>query len=107
MQRCTLGRWHYNEPCLCKNKQGNVIIINKSSFGPLETYEYGIDIHNKPYVKYQWQEDDYFDDTNYCKNISMDELIIQIDKLLYELDKEGLREWKALYIEIRNKLENR
>ena len=44
-----IGNWYYTKPDLIPNKNGDIVIIKRVSFGPLEAYEWGIDVNNTPY----------------------------------------------------------
>lgn len=92
-----IGRWYYEKPELSPNKEGNVVLISMKSFGPLEIFEWGTDRNNEPYELYQWLEDDFFENSNYCKNITKEELLKQIEKVISLFDKNGLSDWVDLY----------
>ncbi|MBQ8724558.1 MAG: hypothetical protein IJY74_02660 [Oscillospiraceae bacterium] len=62
-----IGKWVYHKPNLIPNENGNIIIITKLSFGPLEVFEWGIDSKRKPYEMYMWCENDFFKTDNYIK----------------------------------------
>lgn len=92
-----IGRWYYEKPDLSPNKDGNTVLISEKSFGPLEIFEWGLDCNNEPYELYQWLEDDFFEDSNYCKTITKDELLKQIDRAVSLFEKNGLSDWVGLY----------
>ena len=43
-----IEHWSYTKPNLIPKKDGNIVIIQKVSFGPLEMYEWGIYSNNIP-----------------------------------------------------------
>ena len=95
-----IGRWYYEKPDLSPNKDGNTVLISEKSFGPLEIFEWGLDCNNEPYELYQWLEDDFFEDSNYCRNITKEELLEQIDEVISLFEKNGLSDWVRLYTAI-------
>lgn len=99
-----IGRWYYVKPDLSPNKDGNIVLISEKSFGPLEIYEWGLDRNNKPYELYQWLEDDFFENSNFCKTIAKEELLRQIDRVILLFEKNGSSDWVDLYKAIINKL---
>lgn len=95
-----IERWLYSEPDLLPNKDGNIVLISKASFGPVEYYEWGIDSDNMPYECYKWLENDYFEDENYFKNIKKEELLKQINSTISLFRSNGLSEWADTYEKI-------
>ena len=53
-----IDRWFYNKPNLTPDKNGNIVLIHKVSFGPLECWEWGLDSDKIPYETYEWCEND-------------------------------------------------
>ena len=68
-----VGSWSYLMPDTEPNPNGRIVLIKKRSFGPLETYDWGIDVNGLPYEEYQWCENDLFENENYFKHISKKE----------------------------------
>lgn len=99
-----IGRWYYKEPDLSPNKEGNIVLISETSFGPLEQFEWGLDHNNNPYELYQWLEDDFSEDSNFCRTITKEELLKQIDRAISLFEKNGLSDWVDLYKAIFNRL---
>ena len=96
-----IGRWIYLKPNLTPDKKGNIVIIHKSSFFPLEYYEWGINEDKQAFERYQWCEDDFYEDINYCNKISRDQLIKEIDDLISILFKKGFNDWANVYKDIK------
>ena len=92
-----IEHWCYTKPDLVPNKNGDIVIIKKVSFGPLEVYEWGIDFNNTPYECYKWVENDFYDDENYRKNITREELFHQILSVVLLFKENGLSEWITIY----------
>ena len=69
-----IDRWCYTMPDYVPAEDGNIILISKKSFGPLEVYEWGLDNNNNPYERYEWLEDDFYEGYKYCKTITREEL---------------------------------
>lgn len=101
-----IDRWLYDKPDLSPNKEGNVVFISEKSVGPLEIFEWGLDQNNNPYELYKWLENDYFDDSNFCRTITKEELLKQIDRVISLFEKNGLSEWVDLYEVIIDRLNN-
>lgn len=99
-----IGRWHFTKPDLSPNKEGKTVLISMHSFGPLEVSECGLDENQKPYALYKWLENDFYADDNYCKPISKDELLGQIENVISLFEKNGLCEWIDLYKAIVDRL---
>ncbi len=92
---------------LTPDKDGNIVIIRLASFGPLEYYEWGINTDNQPYELYQWCEDDFYEDSNYCKIISKEELLKIIDNQIEISSKNGSSEDVSKYNDIKKWVESR
>ncbi len=92
-----IGNWYYTKPDLIPNKNGDIVIIKRVSFGPLEAYEWGIDVNNTPYELYKWAENDFYEDESYRKNITREELINQILSVILLFEENGLSEWVNIY----------
>lgn len=95
-----IGRWFYSKPDLTANEDGNIILISKMSFGPLEVYEWGIDSGGLPYESYKWLENDFFEDDNYFKYINKEDLLRQINSVVSLFRSNGLTEWADVYEKI-------
>ncbi len=92
-----IGRWVYHKPSLIPNEKGNVVIVSKVSFGPLEAYEWGIDSGGNPYETYKWCENDFFEHENYYKNITAAELKLQTRKIIRAAESCKLSDWIVIY----------
>ncbi len=92
-----IGNWYYTKPDLIPNKNGDIVIIKRVSFGPLEAYEWGMDVNNTPYELYKWAENDFYEDESYIKNITREELINQILSVILLFEENGLSEWVNIY----------
>ncbi|MDE6780345.1 MAG: hypothetical protein K2J40_02655 [Ruminococcus sp.] len=90
-------RWVYNKPSLTPDKNGNIVLIHKVSFGPLECWEWGIDCAGKPYELYQWCENDLYEDENYTKNISCSELKQKLNYMTELVSDTELSDWSEIY----------
>ena len=42
-----IEKWVFNKPKLMPNQDGNIILISKGCFGPVEVYEWGIDANKQ------------------------------------------------------------
>lgn len=92
-----VDRWVYHKPSLIPDKNGNIVIISKCSFGPLEVYEWGIDSNGKPYEMYKWCENDLYEDENGTKNITFAELGRKTDEVRQSAADNGLSDWVGIY----------
>lgn len=90
-------RWVYHKPRLALDKNGNIVVIHKASFGPLEVFEWGIDCSGKPYEMYKWCENELYVDENGTKDISFEELGRNIDEVCALASENGLSEWVRTY----------
>ncbi|MGN0677238.1 MAG: hypothetical protein ACI4K5_05795 [Ruminococcus sp.] len=99
-----IDSWCYTKPDLVPNTDGDIVIIKKLSFGPLEIYLWGIDSNNTPYELYEWVENDFYADTNYRKNISKEELLNQINSVISLFANNELSEWATIYKKIFERL---
>ena len=97
-----IGRWCYLMPDTEPNNEGRIVLIRKASFGPLEVYDWGIDAEGLPYEEYEWCENDWFEDDNYFRHISKEELIEQIEKLIGTFTEHGVPEWADAYKNVLN-----
>lgn len=89
--------WIYDRPDLSSDKEGNIVLFSKKCLGPLEIFEWGLDQDQNPYERYAWLEDDYFEDLNYCRTITKEELLKQIAIAVALFEENGLSEWVHLY----------
>lgn len=92
-----IGRWIYTKPNLSPNEKGNIVLISEKSFGPLEIFEWGLDPKGTPYELYEWLENDFFEDSNYCKTITKEEWLKQINRVISLFDKNEFFQWSNLY----------
>ncbi len=97
VEEVAIERWYYIKPDLVPNKDGNIILISKKSFGPLEVYEWGIDSDKNAYERYQWLENEFFEDTSYCITIERERLLKQIYSVISLFRDNGLPEWADFY----------
>lgn len=72
-----IEHWCYTKPELIPNENGDIVIIKKMSFGPLEVYEWGIDFNNTPYEWYNWVENDFYKYENYKKILQKKNYLIK------------------------------
>lgn len=93
VEEVSIGRWYYTKPDFVPNKEGNIALILKMSFGPLEVYEWGIDSDKNAYERYQWLENEFFEDTSYCITIEKEKLLEQIHSVISLFRDNGLPEW--------------
>ena len=91
-----IGRWSYLFPDTERNAEGRIVLIEKRSFGPLETYDWGIDENNEPYEQYEWLENDLYDD-DHLRHITEQELEEKLGQLVSLFDGNGLSEWAEAY----------
>ena len=101
-----LDRWVYQKPSLTPDKDGNIVIISKVSFGPAEVFCWGIDSGGKPYEMYKWCENDFYEDENYAKSITFSELFRRLDDLIKTASDSGFSDWARSFEEARSFLEN-
>lgn len=101
-----LDRWVYGLPSLTSDKDGNIVIISKVSFGPAEAFCWGIDSGGKPYEMYKWCENDLYEDENYMRNITFSELFRRLDELVKTASESGFSDWARSFVEARGFLEN-
>ncbi len=93
----SVGKWFYGKPNLTPDKNGNISIITKLSFGPLEMFEWGIDSKGKPYRMYLWLENDFFKTDDYVEEITNSELKQQIESMIQLAVSNDLSEWVLIY----------
>ena len=100
----TLDRVHYSNPNLTPDKDGNIVLIHRASFAPLEYYEWGINFEKQFYECYHWCEDDFFEDSSYYKIISKEEMIKELDNLIAFLSEKGFTEEVSKYKDIKKQI---
>ena len=86
----SVGRWQYSEPAFEADENGHIVICSKSSVAPAEFFEWGIDAEKRPFERYRWCENDFYEEANYDKTISKEELIKQIEEISFILKENGL-----------------
>ncbi|MCM1505893.1 MAG: hypothetical protein NC177_01980 [Ruminococcus flavefaciens] len=92
-----IDRWFYSKPNLTPDKNGNIVLIKKVSFGPLECWEWGIDSDGMPYETYKWSENDLYEDDNYTKHIEIPELKQKLEYMIQSVSGTELENWCVLY----------
>ena len=100
----TVGRWRYSEPAQTSDENGQLVIFSKSSFAPAEIFEWGIDTEKHPFERYRWCENDFYEESNYDKTISIEELIKQIEEISSILKKHGFDTVSKQYDMIKEKI---
>ena len=85
-----IDRWQYTIAEMPQFAGVKLPLISMHCFGPLEVNELGIDADNRPYELHEWMEDDLYEDENYCKNISVEELISDIEDYTKDFQKRDL-----------------
>ena len=95
-----IAPWRYKKLNFVPNKEGNIVLISKASFGPLEVYEWGIDADNNAFERYEWLENDFYQYENYCITISKEALREQIQIVISLFQNNGLTEWTTIYEKI-------
>lgn len=76
-----MDRFLYDIPTLESDEDGNIVIINKYSLGPIETLTYGITKDKKFYLDWEYPE---FND----EKLARDYKIISKERILKALDSE-------------------
>ncbi|MBQ8824446.1 MAG: hypothetical protein IJZ64_04355 [Ruminococcus sp.] len=104
-KQINIDRWFYSRPYLEYNNNGDLILIKKLSFGPLEIWEYGLNKNGKYYEMYEWLENDYFKDLNHKTEISKEYICKEINSLLDILQKNDLNNWVELYNDIYDRIQ--
>ncbi|MGN0396008.1 MAG: hypothetical protein ACI4EF_11645 [Coprococcus sp.] len=94
-----LGPFLCNPPTLEADKDGNKVIIRRLCFGPLEVYEWGLNEKGEPYEKYEWCENDLYEDDNYSKVITREEFIKEIDHMKKVIKDTEFVSWLEIYEE--------
>lgn len=86
----SIDRWRYKIAEMPRFSGVKLVLISVSCFGPLEVDELGIDSDHRPYELHEWLEDDFYADENYCRNISVNELLTKIEKYKQQFQKQEL-----------------
>ena len=73
------NKWHYSIANVTPASDGKIVLVSQDCFGPLQCEEYGIDAEGRPYYRYEWIENDLFEDDNMTQNITEDKLISVIE----------------------------
>lgn len=84
-----VGRWHYSEPALHAGTDGSIVVFSKASVAPAEIYEWGFDAERRPFARYRWCEDDFYEACGYDKTISAQELINGLEEAAAVLKEHG------------------
>lgn len=100
-----IDRWFYNAPDMSPNKEGNRVLISQASFGPLETWEWGIDSNNKFYVDYKWIENDFYADDSFHEERSLEEVKDVLNSFIKTLADNGHQDWVEVYNNLLMELE--
>ena len=100
----SVGRWQYSEPAFEADENGHIVICSKSSVAPAEFFEWGIDAEKRPFERYRWCENDFYEEANYDKTISKEELIKQIEEISFILKEHGLDTVSEQYDRIKTRI---
>ncbi len=72
-------RWHYSIAHVPPASSGKIVLYSMACIGPLQCDEYGIDEDGRLYYRYEWIENDLYEDDNMTRSISEDSLIKVIE----------------------------
>ena len=100
-----VGSWFYSAPQSVPDKDGRIVVIKMKCFGPLEVYEWGIDADGDFFEKYQWIENDLYDD-DYDKKISKEKFVKQIENIKSLIRDTEVSGWKDDYDKILQMIED-
>ena len=100
-----VGSWFYSAPRITPDQDGRIVVISMKCFGPLEVYEWGIDADGDFYEKYQWIENDLYDD-DYEKKISKEKFVKQIENMKSLIRDTEVSGWKDDYDKILQMIED-
>ena len=100
-----LDPWRYSAPAQAPNDEGDTVLICAASIAPLESWEWGVDREGKPYEQHRWLENDFYEEENYRRSISREELLETIDSLIRQLRENREEGWAEEYIRIRRRIE--
>lgn len=92
-----IEKWVYNKPRLMPNQDGNIILISKGCFGPVEVYEWGMDANKQAYERYEWLENDFYQSDNYWITITQEQLQQQIQNVIVLFRNNGFPDWAEMY----------
>ena len=102
-----VGRWRWSEPTLEADEKGSTVIFSKSSISPLEVYEWGIDAEKRPFERYRWCENDFYEECDTCKAISEEELMGLLADTASFLREHGCGTAAVKFDEIGKRLKSR
>ncbi len=80
------GQWEHAAHGLYPD-DGDTILLHIASFGQAEIWDWGLDAAGRPFERYQWCEDDFYEDSSYRKIISKEELMEIIIKEILQLEE--------------------
>lgn len=92
-----IEQWLYRKPQLTPNQDGNIVLISKGCFGPLEVYEWGIDADRQAYERYEWLENEFYQYDNYRIKIEWKRLRQQIQNVIVLFRNNGFPDWAEQY----------
>lgn len=92
-----IGSWHYGKPNLLPNKNGDIVLVHRYSFGPVETWEWGIDKDGSYYEDYKWLENDLYEEENYREIITKEQMLKVIDDFQKMFNSHKLKEYVKEY----------
>ena len=85
-------------------KTVNLSFFQSQLLLPLKFFEWGIDAEKHPFERYRWCENDFYEESNYEKTISIEELIKQIEEISSILKKHGFDTVSKQYDMIKAKI---
>lgn len=92
-----IGRWQYNKPDLCADKNGEITLVFKSSFGPCEVWRWTMDAQGRFFMEYKWCEDDFFEDESFKEEVTKDKMIEEMKSMQKFFAGYGLWEYVEAY----------
>ena len=100
-----IDRWHYPaRPDTTADENGDVVVIRQTSFAPAEVFEYGIGPDNRAFARYQWRENDFYEENNERNEISHDELRERMDEIVTLFRKHGFEESASAYERLKTQI---
>ena len=91
------GRWHYSSPARGPVTDGETVLFARFSVAPAEVFEWGLDGEKRPFKRYRWCEDGFFEESSFEEAIPDAELLARVRETAGLLAEEGMDSLAAEY----------
>lgn len=88
---------NYIKPNMEPDKDGDIHLVTKLCFGPIQSWEWSINKEGKFFVEYKWLENELFEDDSFKVECSQEEMIKKMQEMQTFFADYDLDEYVEIY----------